>query len=57
MKENFTYGSRRQGMETRTDYPRRHPLTLPADEPRRAPRQIGKANRRGSRLSADRYTL
>ena len=27
----ITYGSRWQGMETRISYPRRHPLTLPAD--------------------------
>jgi len=31
MRENLTYGSRWQGMETRISYPRRHPLTLPAD--------------------------
>lgn len=31
MRANLTYGSRWQGMETRTLRPRRHPLTLPAE--------------------------
>jgi hypothetical protein len=31
MRENLTYGSRWQGMETRMRHPRRHPLTLRAD--------------------------
>jgi len=32
MRENLTYGSRWQGMEIRISYPRRHPLTLRADQ-------------------------